>query len=627
MASDTHSAFTEQNWIEVVRRGEFALMLPDNANDTRLCVELAIGYAELKRWDKASEAIERALELAPWRSDLLLEKARMQLAFGQADDAMVTFDQAFGFVISDLSMRRAVRQAIFAERRALLMDRQQWDEALANVEAELGESGNDLELLRIRAELLMKLGLRDEAATPFLQRRLTAWMRRLGYELRTERGVELIVGPLDAVAAGDFLMGSDTDVDASANSDEEPRMSIKTGAYEIGRYSVTVGEYDRFVRAGGTPPESYTASGVLFDWNKMLEHPDYPVINVTWRQAQAYTRWLAEITGEPWRLPTEAEWEKAARWDAANNHPRIYPWGDAYDMARLCSSDNLGAVTRVGAFPQGASPYGVMDMAGNTWDMTSTLYRRYPYVTKDGREDPDTPGARTTRGSGYVGFPKTHRAAARTLAQPDQTDRRGGFRLARGATTQNAQTPAGGASASAASTPATAVAGNGASAGASTSPAQQLAREAHFAFVTGKWEEAATKGVEALSQPENASSQQLLGETTLAFVALQRWQEAATWASRALAGDPFNAEMWQAQARAQRGLGQSDEAIDSYNRALAVVAPDKRALRLALLTEQRGLLMERMRWTEALSALDEEIRLTGDQERINLRAEVLRRLS
>lgn len=619
MAKDVHQYFLEENWTEVVRRGEFAVTLPENRQDFQLRGEMATAYAGLKRWDKAAEHIDPALSAFSWRADLWLTKAQIQMAFDQADDAFVSYDRAYGFALADPGVRRTVKQKVFAERRAVLMGRSLFDEALAQVEDELGSSGNDIDRLRERAELLLKLGIRDEGAKMFLARRLTGWMQRLGYTMRNVRGVELVGAPMVTIPEGEFLLGSDPEMDSRFEEDETPQLPVKAGAFEIGRFPVTVGEYERFVRAGGAPPAPITIAGTVYDWEAMLQHPDYPISGITWNDALAYVRWLAEITGEPWRLPTEPEWEKAARWDEQRQHARIYPWGDVYDPSRCGAMVNLGAMTRVGSFPTGASPYGVMDMEGAVGNLCSTTYRRYPYVIRDGREDLDAlVGSPVVRGRGGNSGERMQRAACRNSTKRDMADRWIGFRVARGVSPHGAQTSGNDAAAAQ-------YAGNGQP--ATASPNQQLAQDAHFAFVTGRLEEAATKGEQALQAPENATSAQLLIETANAWVTLQRWDEAAVASKRALSIDQFNAEMWLALARAQRGRGQINEALTYYNHALAVVSPEKRALRLTLLTEQRQLLMEQLRWSEALSVLDEEIRLSaGDQERINLRAEILRQL-
>ena len=112
----------------------------------------------------------------------------------------------------------------------------------------------------------------------------------------------------------------------------------------------------------------------------------------------AYCRWLSEVTGMPYRLPSEAEWEKASR----GKDGRIYPWGNEWDKSR-CNSEEAyrGGTTPVGAYPQGVSPYGLWDMAGNVREWTRSLPYVYPYDPRDGREDEDAKGGRVLRGGSF----------------------------------------------------------------------------------------------------------------------------------------------------------------------------------------------------------------------------------
>ncbi|WP_219516303.1 formylglycine-generating enzyme family protein [Nonomuraea ceibae] len=142
---------------------------------------------------------------------------------------------------------------------------------------------------------------------------------------------------------------------------EAPRTELYIPAFRIARTQVTVGQWTRFAQATGRPVPQASA--------------DHPVIGVTWKDAAEYCRWLGrQLGGLGVRLPTEDEWERAARGD----DDREFPWGDKYrtGLANLVDL-GVGTTTPVGSFPEGASPYGVLDMAGNADEWTATLYAPY----------------------------------------------------------------------------------------------------------------------------------------------------------------------------------------------------------------------------------------------------------
>jgi gamma-glutamyl hercynylcysteine S-oxide synthase len=202
-------------------------------------------------------------------------------------------------------------------------------------------------------------------------------------------------GGVVSVPAGAFLMGAAWD--AFAYDNERPAREVFVPAFRIGRAPVTNGEFARFVAEGGYERrEFWGEEGWQFrekeGWQSPLywrrdagewvergmfgEAPladEHPVTGVSWYEAEAY----ASFAGK--RLPTEAEWEKAASWDEARAAKRRYAWGDEEPDARLC---NFGAhawgTTPAGAFPAGASPYGCLDMTGNVWEWTSTPFEGFP---------------------------------------------------------------------------------------------------------------------------------------------------------------------------------------------------------------------------------------------------------
>jgi formylglycine-generating enzyme required for sulfatase activity len=143
----------------------------------------------------------------------------------------------------------------------------------------------------------------------------------------------------------------------------------------------------------------------------MQELHNHPVGGVSWDDAVAYTAWLADLTGDPWRLPTEAEWEKAAR----GTDGRIYPWGDKFDKKRCTTSESgKGTTTPVGSHPSGASPYGVLDMAGNVWEWTSSRFIPYPYSASEALDALHGGVAPVLRGGSWYYIARFARAACRS---------------------------------------------------------------------------------------------------------------------------------------------------------------------------------------------------------------------
>src|SRR5258708_1481163 len=168
--------------------------------------------------------------------------------------------------------------------------------------------------------------------------------------------------------------------------------------------------------------------------NSRFAGDDRPVVGVTWFEALALARWASVQTGMSVRLPTEAEWEWAAR---GTNNRSLYPWGGAWDIAKLNSgvsdatSKSHGSTTPVGMFsPTGDGPFGHADMLGQVWEWTNSLYAPYPYNAQDGREDLYTPERRVLRGGNWSDGKYANRVTTRYLYPPYYADVSTGVRLA-----------------------------------------------------------------------------------------------------------------------------------------------------------------------------------------------------
>jgi formylglycine-generating enzyme required for sulfatase activity len=192
-------------------------------------------------------------------------------------------------------------------------------------------------------------------------------------EIQPAKNLEL---EMVLIPAGEFLMGSVPGLDQSARTNEYPQHFLYLPDYYIAKTPVTKAQYAAFVQATGYRQPTY--------WGDRQPPPgkqDHPVVYVSWDDAVAYCQWLSKNTGQLYRLPTEAEWEKAAR----GTDSRIYPWGNQWSDGRCNTPESgLNDTTPVETYPDGASPYGLLDMVGNVWEWCSTKWNRpYPYVAED----------------------------------------------------------------------------------------------------------------------------------------------------------------------------------------------------------------------------------------------------
>ena len=191
-------------------------------------------------------------------------------------------------------------------------------------------------------------------------------------------------------------MGSDV-----GKENERPQHTVCVAAFYIDRYPVTNEEYKRFLDATGYPAPCYKVEWADVDeynWDPETRTPPegkekHPVVLVTWKDAQVYVTWAGK------RLPTEAEWERAAR----GADGRRWPWGNKFTKGYSNTKETrINGTAPIGQYsPDGDSPEGIGDMTGNVWEWTTSLFRPYPYDANDGREDQEATGWRVLRGGSW----------------------------------------------------------------------------------------------------------------------------------------------------------------------------------------------------------------------------------
>jgi formylglycine-generating enzyme required for sulfatase activity len=294
-----------------------------------------------------------------------------------------------------------------------------------------------------RSSLFAALGLTPVRSAPPVQPPLSSYtappdrfpprLAELGYHVAFLNGAEVILPPVCDVPAGPFLMGSDPAKDKEAPDNEQPQHWMTLGAYQIAKYPVTVAEYACFVRATARPAlTGEDARQWQVDWKTQLrQRLDHPVVMVSWNDALNYAKWLSERSTQHWRLLSEAEWEKAAKWDAPTGTARIYPWGDAFDKARCNTEERRKGTTPVGTYPTGQSPCGAQDMAGNVWEWSSSIFKPYPFDAADGRESVESTERRVLRGGSWYTSAWHARTTYRDDGHPVGVINDHGFRLAR----------------------------------------------------------------------------------------------------------------------------------------------------------------------------------------------------
>jgi eukaryotic-like serine/threonine-protein kinase len=219
------------------------------------------------------------------------------------------------------------------------------------------------------------------------------------------------------VPGGTFLMGS-----AQGAPDEQPVHRVSGPAFSMDRYEVTNARFAACVQAGVCTPPALASSSVRPNYFDSPDFADYPVIHVSWVQAATFCTWAGG------RLPSEAEWERAAR---GTESPRTFPWGDsAPDCSKANMAGCVGDTDRVGRRVAGQSPYGAFDMAGNVWEWTADWYDAKYYRTSPDQQPtgPQTGTLKVMRGGCWISGASSLRTTCRKPELPSLWAPNVGFR-------------------------------------------------------------------------------------------------------------------------------------------------------------------------------------------------------
>ena len=247
----------------------------------------------------------------------------------------------------------------------------------------------------------------------------------------TETGSQMLYIP-----GGIFRLGNE-----EGEADEQPSLTVRLDPYYIDETEVTNRAYAQCVAAGACDPPASNRSAFNPDYYESGQFSDYPVLYVNWHQAREFCEWRGA------RLPSEAEWERAAGFDPEQGIKRQYPWGDEFDgtLLNYCDAncyngekqdptydDEYGDTAPVGTYPEGRSPLGAYDMLGNVMEWTNDWYDRnyYSYAPESNPLGPDEGFAKAVRGGSWLSSREELSVSARTFYDPNEVRTNIGFRCA-----------------------------------------------------------------------------------------------------------------------------------------------------------------------------------------------------
>ncbi len=394
---------------------EKALALePGNLVAKEKCSETRKAIARAERGAKFNDYLKK--------SDAHYEKSDVKFAFLYLVEALRLYPEGRDDVRSRLmAMERESPQelaAILEEKAGELGDIRPQIDSLLSKPPEPGTKDPTGEVTKPQADAGKKSEKTatppqpEAAAEPFLQKIKgkadKAWRNDLGYwEALFHGNISMVYIP-----AGEATIGSPA---REGDDDEHPAHKLFLEGYWIGKTEVTFEQYDRFCDATDRPRVSDEG------WGRGTR----PVIYVSWHDAAAYCAWLEEQTGLRFRLPSEAEWEKAARFR--------YPWGGAPPDSSLANFNKDHMMTRpVGSYPKGASPFGILDMAGNVWEWVQDWYDAgfYGNTPHESPQGPESGSEKVVRGGSWANGAALVRSANRSSEKPESALNILGFRLA-----------------------------------------------------------------------------------------------------------------------------------------------------------------------------------------------------
>jgi sulfatase modifying factor 1 len=337
------------------------------------------------------------------KADANYEKSKVKIAFLYLIEALRMFPEGQAEVKNrlDIIAREYPQEleAILNEKSAELKDVRPQIDSLLETKAGPGQSpAQTTEKAEYAEAYLKKVGAKAEKVTR---------NEKGNWEAVFANGITLVYIP-----EGEFTIGSPAQ---EGDADEHPAHKVFLNGFWIGKTEVTFEQFDRFCVESGR--EKTADEG----WGR----GNRPVIYVSWTDARDYCSWLEKKTGLKFRIPSEAEWEKAAR--------DRYPWGSKPPDSNLANynKDNM-QTTPVGSYPLGASPYGILDLAGNVWEWATDWYDP-GFYQKSPRENPQGPESgseKVVRGGSWANNGELIRAANRSSENPESKLNILGFRLA-----------------------------------------------------------------------------------------------------------------------------------------------------------------------------------------------------